>query len=120
MPWRPSSHPRTTRTGSGSGGITYAVDPNARVVARTGIITVAGEQFTVTQGGATSIAGVIHSVAGSCPDKRFIVNARRVHTTRSTDYEGGYCGDLRDGVTMRVKGIVGSDGVLTASEIAFM
>ena len=50
---------------------------------------------------------------------RFTINGQRIRSTSSTDYEEGSCGDLRDGVAVRVKGIVGSDGVLTAIEVDF-
>ena len=47
------------------------------------------------------------------PNLRFTVNGHRIRTTTSTDYEDGGCGDVKDGV--RVKGIVGTDGVLRPS-----
>jgi hypothetical protein len=106
--------------GQGSGSATYDVAPNTRIGTRTDVITVAGQDVTISQGGATSITGGVHSVAGSCPNKRFIVHGQRVRTTSATDFEGGTCGDLRDGVMIRVKGIIGSDDVLTAIEIDFM
>jgi hypothetical protein len=58
-------------------------------------------------------------VDGSCPTRRFTINGQRIRTTNSTEYEGGSCGDLRDGVAVRIKGIVGSDDVLTAIEADF-
>ena len=110
----------SSRTGQGNGSATYDVAPNTRLGTRTDVISVAGQDVTITQDGATSITGGLHSVAGSCPNKRFIVHGQRIRTTSSTDYEGGTCGDLRDGVMIRVKGIIGSDDVLTAIEVDFM
>ena len=42
-----------------------------------------------------------------------------MRTTTSTDYEDGGCGDVKDGVRVIVKGIVGTNGVLTAIEVDF-
>jgi Domain of unknown function (DUF5666)/Viral BACON domain len=110
----------SSRTGQGNGSPTYAVAPNTRLGTRTDVISIAGQDVTITQDGATSITGGMHSVGGSCPNKRFIVHGQRVRTTSSTDYEGGTCGGLGDGTMIRVKGIIGSDDVLTAIEVDFM
>ena len=103
----------------GAGRVGYAVKPNKNIAARTGAITVAGRHFTVAQDGAASISGLVRSLDGSCPSRRFTINGHRIRTTSSTDYEEGSCGELRDGVAVRVKGIVGSDEVLTAIEVDF-
>jgi hypothetical protein len=73
----------------------------------------------VVQGGGTSISGRVRSLDGSCPNRRFTINGQRIRTTSSTEYEGGSCGNLRNGVAVRIKGIVGSDDVLTAIEVDF-
>jgi hypothetical protein len=105
--------------GSGDGRVTYEVQPNERTGARTGTIVVAGQPFAVTQQGEASISGRARSVDGTCPNRRFTVNGQRIRTTSSTDYEKGTCGDIANGVAIRVKGIIGSDGVLTAIEVEF-
>jgi uncharacterized protein DUF5666/BACON domain-containing protein/all-beta uncharacterized protein len=110
----------SSRTGQGTGSATYDVAPNTRLGTRTDVISIAGRDVTITQNGATSITGGVHSVGGSCPNKRFVVHGQRVRTTSSTDYEGGTCGGIRDGTMIRVKGIIGSDDVLTAIEVDFM
>jgi hypothetical protein len=110
----------SSRSGQGNGSPTYAVAPNTRIGTRTDVISIAGQDVTITQDGATSITGRLHSVAGSCPNKRFIVHGQRVRTTSSTDYEGATCGGVDDGAMIRVKGIIGSDDVLTAIEVDFM
>jgi hypothetical protein len=109
----------TAAGGTGDGRVGYEVKSNRSLAARTGTITVGGQQFSVAQGGATSISGRVRSVDGSCPTRRFTINGQRIRTTSSTEYEGGSCGDLRDGVAVRIKGIVGSDDVLTAIEVDF-
>jgi hypothetical protein len=103
----------------GGGRVGYEVKPNSNIVARMGTITVGGRDFTVAQEGATSISGRVRSLDGSCPNRRFTVNGQRIRTTGSTDYEEGRCGDLTDGVAVRVKGIIESDGVLAAFEVDF-
>jgi hypothetical protein len=110
----------SSRTGRGNGSPTYDVAPNTRLGTRTDIISIAGQDVNITQDGATSITGRVHSVGGSCPNKRFIVHGQRVRTTSATDYEGGTCGGLRDATMIRVKGIIGSDDTLTAIEVDFM
>jgi hypothetical protein len=105
--------------GAGDGRIGFEVKSNRNLAARTGSITVAGQQFSVVQGGATSISGRVRSLGGSCPTRRFTINGQRIRTTSSTEYEGGSCGNLGDGVAVRIKGIVGSDDVLTAIEADF-
>jgi hypothetical protein len=109
----------TDAGGTGDGRVGYQVNSNRNLAARTGTITVAGQQFSVVQGGATSISGRVRSLDGSCPNRRFTINGQRIRTTSSTEYEGGSCGKLRDGVAVRIKGIVGSDDVLTAIEVDF-
>jgi hypothetical protein len=109
----------TAAGGTGDGRVGYEVKSNRRLAARTGTVTVAGQQFSVVQGGATSISGRVRSLDGSCPTRRFTINGQRIRTTSSTEYEGGSCGYLRDGVAVRIKGIVGSDDVLTAIEADF-
>jgi hypothetical protein len=110
----------SSRTGRGNGSATYDVAPHTRLGTRTDVISIAGQDVTITQNGAASITGGVHSVDGSCPNKRFVVHGQRVRTTSSTDYEGGTCGGLDDGTMIRVKGIIGSDDVLTAIEVDFM
>ena len=105
-------------SGLGNGRVDYEVGPNTRG-ARTGLITVSGQGFTVSQEAATSVAGSVSAVEGSCPNKRFVVRNQRVRTTSATVYERGRCRDVIDGVFLRVKGIVGNDEVLTAIEVDF-
>ena len=96
----------TASVGHGADASGYEVKSNRNLAARTGTITVGGQQFSVAQGGATSISGRVRSVDGSCPNKRFTINGQRIRTTSGTEYEGGSCGDLRDGVAVRIKGVV--------------
>jgi len=103
----------------GDGRVAYDVRPNSNIADRTGTITVAGQQFSIAQEGAASLSGRVRSLDGSCPTRRFTINGQRIRTTSSTDYEQGSCGALSEGVAVRVKGIIGSDDVLTAIEVDF-
>jgi hypothetical protein len=109
----------TSGSRTGSGRISYTVAPNTRTTSRTGSIAAGGARVTIAQDAAISLSGRVRSLEGSCPSRRFTVNGQRVRTTSSTDYEGGSCGDLAEGVAVRLKGLPGSDGVLTAFEVDF-
>jgi len=108
----------------GNGRVEYRVDPNASTSARTGIIDVAGHQFTIDQEAGASpqpvtITGSVRDDEGSCPDKRFRVDGQNIRTTSATDYEDGDCDDIQRNEFVRVTGMVGSDAVLTADEVEF-
>jgi hypothetical protein len=114
-------------SGIGNGRVEYRVDPNGSTSARTGVIDVAGNQFTIDQEGAAAppptepvtVTGNIRNLEGSCPERRFRVDGRDVRTTSETDYDGGSCADLRQNEFVTVTGLVGQDGVLVADEVAF-
>ena len=108
----------------GDGRVEYTVSANTSSSSRTGTIAVAGRTFTVTQDGAPSsepvtVTGRIRNLSGSCPNRRFTVDGRDVRTTSDTNYDGGSCGDLRSNTFVRITGIVGSDDILTATEVGF-
>ena len=103
----------------GNGRVEYQVQPNTNIAPRTGTISVANLVFTLRQDGETSLSGLVRSVEGSCPGKRFSLNGQHIRTTSSTHYEDGSCGDVKDGARVILKGLVGLDGVLTAIEVDF-
>ncbi len=103
----------------GNGRVEYQVQPNTNIAPRTGTISVANLVFTLRQDGETSLSGLLRSVEGSCPGKRFSLNGQHIRTTSSTHYEDGSCGDVKDGARVILKGLVGLDGVLTAIEVDF-
>ena len=113
--------------GIGDGRVDYRVDANTSTSPRTGTIAVANTQFVIDQEGAPqppederiTISGSARSVSGSCPDKTFRVDGRNVRTTSATDYGDGDCGDIRNNTFVRVTGVVGTDGVVTAEEVEF-
>jgi hypothetical protein len=108
----------------GNGRVEYTVSANTSSSSRTGTIEVAGRTFTVSQDGAPSsdpvtVTGRIRNLSGSCPDRRFVVDGRDVRTTSDTDYDDGSCGDLGSNTFVVVTGLVGSDGVIRATEVDF-
>ena len=105
-------------SGSGSGRVEFDVRPNLLGGARTGTLTVAGLPFTVSQSGPF-IEGAIRNLQGSCPSRQFTIRNQVVRTNGSTEYEGGRCRDLRNGVVVRVRGTISSDGSLLAREVDF-
>ena len=109
----------TSGSRTGRGRVSYTVAPNTRTTSRTGSIAVGSARVTITQDAAISLSGRVRSLEGSCPNRRFTVNGQRIRTTSSTDYEGGSCGNLAEGVAVRLKGLPGTDGVLTAFEVDF-
>jgi hypothetical protein len=106
-------------SGQGDGRIEFDVKPNTLLADRSGSIVVAGRTFAVRQDGAVSLSGRVRELEGSCPTRRFTLKGQAVRTTSATDYERGDCGDLKDGVSVRIKGIAGLDGVVTAIEVDF-
>ena len=117
----------TSGDGIGNGSVDYRVDVNTSTSPRTGTIQVADRQFTIDQAGASApppgeritLTGSVRNVGGTCPDKTFRVDGRSVRTTSTTEYDDGDCGDIRNNASVRVTGIVGSDGVVTAEEVEF-
>ncbi|HXE80630.1 MAG TPA: BACON domain-containing carbohydrate-binding protein [Vicinamibacterales bacterium] len=123
--WSAASQAAWIRITSGSGGIgdgevDYTVEANPGA-ARSGTILVAGRTFTVTQSAnVTTITGDVENLAGSCPHTTFTVQDQPVRTNSATSFTRGSCQNrLREGRRVRVTGPVGSDGVLTASEVRF-
>ena len=113
-------HITSGSSGLGDGEVDYAVDPNTGE-ARTGAIRVAGFDFTVSQAAnVVTINGDVEDLAGSCPNTTFTVQGQAVRTNAGTSFSGGTCDRrLEEGRRVRVTGIIGGDGVLTASEVRF-
>jgi hypothetical protein len=56
-------------------------------------------------------------LTGSCPDLGFILSGRVVRTTADTEFKGLKCSDMRNGRSVRVKGVVRTDGIVIATEV---
>jgi len=55
----------------------------------------------------------------TCPSKSFIVDGHTVTTILRTTYDGGTCADLIPGARVQIKGLLLSDGSVTATGIKF-
>jgi hypothetical protein len=103
--------------------VAYVIAPNATASERTGAITVAGTTITVTQAGleleSITLRGEVSDFAGTCPAVTFSVEGRTVSTIDSTSFKNGSCGKLKNGETLRVRGLLTLEGTVNATEIDF-
>ena len=113
-----------TDAGSGSGDsqVRIAVALTLAVNGRVGTLSIAGQTVTVNQSGIlnqqVTISGTVSGLSGSCPNRSFILSGSNIVTSRDTEYPGqDNCGDLRDGVSARVRGIGQADGSIRATRI---
>lgn len=107
-------------TGVGNGEVRYTVDRNTGA-AREGTIRVAGQTHRVEQEGAASsrltFTGQVSSLSGACTEFRFSVEGRQVITNGQTQFSGGPCRDLQNGIEVEVEGDVQGGGVVLAVRI---
>jgi len=59
----------------------------------------------------------VSSLSGRCPSISFAVSGRDVDAGSSTAYSGGKCGDVRNGKSVDVTGVLKSDGAIAAASI---
>ncbi len=116
-------------SGSGSGEVNYLVLPNALRAAREALITIAGGTHTVRQSGVTGdddddgkqkrvkVEGRISGLTGSCPARQFIVDDRVVTTSSQTNFRGGSCGQLVNGLRVEVEGDQQANGTIAARDV---
>ena len=64
--------------------------------------------------------GTVSGVSGSCPNVSFMAGGHGVVASRSTNYSHGKCGELSNGDTVTVNGILQIDGSVTAGDIEFI
>jgi hypothetical protein len=76
---------------------------------RTGTVLVAGRIVTVTQAGTdgqpVDLEGRLSGLSGTCPALRFVVNGNTVRTDAGTEFRRAACSALRNGHTVRVRGV---------------
>ena len=105
--------------GTGNATVAFSVAENTSTTSRTGAITIDGADVAISQSGAPlgppTVSGVISSLQGQCPTLTFVVNARTVRTTSSTDFRAGSCNTIDDGDDVTVEGIVETDNSITAT-----
>jgi hypothetical protein len=61
-----------------------------------------------------AVTGTISALAGSCPNVTFVLSGTTVRTSDKTRFEGGACGDIKDGVRAGVMGPKNTDGSINA------
>jgi hypothetical protein len=109
-------------SGSGNGTVQYSAAAHTGASPRSATLTVATQTVTVNQAAASptpssTVSGAISSLQGQCPTLTFLVNARTVRTTSSTNFRGGSCNSIDDGDDVTVEGTVQADNSITATVV---
>ena len=111
-------------SGTGSGEVHYLVLPNALLSSREAFITIGNISHRVRQAAALDdkdddvrLEGNVSGLSGSCPSMQFTVQGRTVSTSNETDFKGGNCGHLVNGVRVDVKGDQQTNGTVVAREV---
>jgi hypothetical protein len=111
-------------SGSGDGEVRYRVSQNSSTQDRSGGLSIAGQSFTVEQRGAeppraehVDVEGAVSGLSGSCPSLSMAVSGQSVSTDSSTRFKHGSCSDIRNGMTVKVKGQRIGSGPIRADEV---
>jgi hypothetical protein len=121
------------RTHAGDAEVRYRVASNGATQSRSATLSIAGRSFSVQQEGAkppepekpdkpdkpekVDVDGHVGSLSGSCPSLSFTVRGQAVVTDGSTNFKGGNCRDIRNGVEVEVKGERRGSGPIRADKI---
>lgn len=111
-------------SGSGDGDVRFRVPANTGAE-RTGKLLVAGQTVTITQAAGLSevevtVEGDIKALQGECPSVTFGLADDTVQTTAATLYKQGGCGKLKDGISVRVRGLrIPGGSRVTALDVEF-
>lgn len=65
------------------------------------------------------VAGLVQSLSGSCPALTFVLDGVTVRTSGSTVFDGGTCGDLREGLRAAAIGRRAGDKTIDADHVKF-
>jgi hypothetical protein len=110
-------------SGSGDSHVHIAVAATLLANGRVGTLSIGGLTVTVNQAGILNqeviLTGTMSGMSGSCPNRSFTISGTTIVTNRDTEYpkKDTSCGDLRDGVSARVRGIGQADGSIRATRI---
>jgi hypothetical protein len=110
-------------SGAGSQDVRYVVLPSTLLTAREAVITVGGMTHRITQAGVVNnnnpveLDGPLSGLSGTCPARRFTVEGRVVTTSSQTDFRGGNCSQLVNGLRVEVEGRQQSDGTIAAESV---
>jgi hypothetical protein len=63
------------------------------------------------------VEGNISGLTGSCPARQFIVDDRVVITSSRTNFRGGNCQDLINGLRVEVEGDQQANGTIEARDV---
>jgi hypothetical protein len=107
--------------GTGTGRLAFTVAANTGA-ARTGSLTVAGQQVTITQPAGQSdevtVSGEIAGLTGSCPNVTFTLSGTTIVTNAATQYRPNEsCGNFLNGRQARVRGRVQANGSVVAERV---
>lgn len=129
------------QSGNASGTVTITVESNSGGQ-RVGRVNAGSQSYTVTQAAASGptptpptpspgptptpppspgdrvvLTGVISDLSGRCPDVTFTIRDTTVVANRSTEYKKSNCGDVKEGRTAAVDGVMIANGVVRAMTI---
>jgi len=85
---------------------TVAIDLN--------VLTPAG---TRGAGTASPVVGIVAGVSGTCPDLTFVLSGVTIHLGARTRFEGGACGDVKEGMRAGAIGASRADGSVDAARV---
>lgn len=107
--------------GTGNGTVGYLALPNLTASQREATITILNVVHRVTQSGLptgnTELEAALSGLSGNCPSLRFTLEGITVTTDKDTDFHGGKCGDVGNGVRVKVSGMFQSNGTLLAKRV---
>jgi hypothetical protein len=63
------------------------------------------------------VKGVVSAITGACPEITFTVNRTTVKTTSATRFDDGTCAQIRNNISVEVKGVRQADGILRATRV---
>jgi hypothetical protein len=62
----------------------------------------------------------VSALTGRCPDIGFNIDTTRVYASDLTDYSGGNCKDIKEGVSVSVTGIAQPANVIIPTSIEIL
>ena len=100
----------------------YLVELSTLLTAREAIITVAGATHRISQSGVVSdsrveLDGPLSGLTGTCPAMQFTVQGRIVTTSSQTNFRGGGCNHLVNGLRVEVEGDQQTNGTVAARDV---
>jgi hypothetical protein len=127
--WTAESHDswiviKKGESGTGDGTVDFEVAANIGA-ARTGTLVVAGQTVTIEQAALVgeeevTVQGDIANLQGTCPVVTFALGTDSLQTTAVTLYRTGSCGKLKNGISVRAKGVRAPIlGTITITEVEF-